>query len=75
MHVIAHHLSCALAWQLFVVNSMTFNSRCLHRVNLIIFAQTKATIGNENLIIVPNSSCLNFQVHVTGKHIKISPTL
>ena len=35
-------------------------------------AQTKVTIGNENFIIVPNITCLNFQVHVTREHIDAS---
>ena len=47
---------------------MYFSCGC---INLIIFPQTKVTIRNKNFIIVPDGTCLNFQVHITRKHINI----
>ena len=40
-------------------------------INLIIFPQTKVTIGNENFIIIPDSSRPNFQVYITREHIDV----
>ena len=37
-------------------------------IDLIIFPQTKVTTRNENFIVIPDSICLNFQVHITREH-------
>ena len=43
------------------------------KLTFFVFPQTKVMIGNENFIIVPDSACLNFQVHIARNHINIFP--
>ena len=65
VRVLAHHLSCtcvALAWQAVCVLLIAGNVK----LTFSFFPQTKFFIRYENFVVVPDSTCLNFQVHITG---------
>ena len=40
-------------------------------LTFFIFPKTKFTIRYKNFIIIPDSTCFNFQIHITRQHVNI----